>query len=80
MSRSKLTKNGKVLEDDELELNVVVGVDPVLGRLPDKSVLRSSSTGISHDGVSTSADEVIQPRQLNDDGVLEDNHESTLLP
>lgn len=68
-----------MLEDDELQLNVVVGVNPVLGRLPNKGVLRSSSTGISHDGVSSSANKVVQPRELNDDGVLEVRSGSALL-
>ena len=50
----------QVLEDDELELGDVVGVDPVFCCLTDEVLLASSGGRITLGGVAASADLVVE--------------------
>lgn len=83
-----------MFQNDELELDVVVGVNlraesfgglsastlsertrevashPILGRLSHKGALVSSGTRVTRHGCSTSSNEVVQPRELQDDLVV----------
>lgn len=68
-----------MLENVELELDDVVRVNPVLCRLSNERVLRSSGPRVALDGVATRADEVVQLGELDDDGVIVVPVEGSLL-
>lgn len=68
-----------MLENVELELDDVVRVDPVLCRLSNERVLRSSGTRVALDGVAARADKVVQLGELDDDGVIVVPVEGSLL-
>jgi hypothetical protein len=47
-----------------------LGTHPILGRTPDKRVLRPTRRGISFDRVSTRPDQIEQPGELDDQTVV----------
>ena len=55
-----------MLEDNELQLCDIVGVNPVFGSLSDKACLASTSSTITLDWVSSGSDKVVELRQLDD--------------
>jgi len=63
-------KYGKVLENGELEVDIVIWMYPVFCGLTDKSRLSASCRRISLDRVAAGSDEVVQLGQLNDECVV----------
>ena len=79
-----------MLQNDQFELNVIVGVDldrssssinaramarvyethPVLRRLSNECTLSSTGTAVSQNGMTSRSNEVIQPRELDDESVV----------
>ena len=60
-----LTENWKMLQDSKLEMYQVVWMDQVLSCLPYERALIATCTGVTLHGVATSADKVIEPRELD---------------
>ena len=54
----------------QFQTNEIIGVDPVLGCLPNESALISPSRGVALDGVAAGSDEVIEFGELDDDSVV----------
>jgi len=54
----------------QFQANEIVGVDPILGSLPNESALIASSRGIALDGMTAGSDEVIEFGEFDDDFVI----------
>lgn len=63
-------ENGKVLEDVELELGDVVGVNPVLCGVADKGLLAATGGGVTTVGLAPGPDLVVEAGQLDDQGIV----------
>lgn len=63
-------KHRQVLEDNELELGDVVGMNPVLGGLTHKVLLSTTSRGVTLDGVTTRADQVVELGELDNKSIV----------
>lgn len=61
---------GQVLEDDELQLGDIVGVDPIFCCLSDKAGLGATGGAVTLDRVASGSDEVVELGQLDDGGVV----------
>ena len=59
-----------MLENKELERDNVVGVHPVLGGLTNKGTLRSTSTRVTSDRITTRVNNVKHTRELDDERVI----------
>jgi hypothetical protein len=58
------------LQDNKLELGNIVRMHPVFCCLTDEILLSSTSRRVSDDRVTTSTDEVVQLRQLDNEGIV----------
>jgi hypothetical protein len=65
-----LTKYRKVAKNRQFQANEIVGVDPVLGCLPNEGALIASSRGISFDWMTAGSDEIIEFREFDNDSVV----------
>ena len=54
----------------QFQTNEIIGVDPVLGCLPNESALISPSRRVALDGVAAGSDKVIEFGELDDDSVV----------
>lgn len=54
----------------QLQANEIVGVNPVLCRLPNESTLIASGRGVPLNWMSASSDEIIELRELDNDSVI----------
>lgn len=54
----------------QFQANEIVGVDPILGCLPNESALISPGRGIALDGMTAGSNEVIEFGEFDDDSVV----------
>ncbi len=65
-----LTQHWQVLQDRQLEMNDIVIMDPVLGSASNECTLRSTSSRITLDWMTSSTDEIVHARELDDKTVV----------
>ena len=59
-----------MLQNDELQLSNIIGVDPVFGSLSHKVLLRATGGAVALRWVAARTDEVVQTREVNNESII----------